>query len=108
MSAATQRLAPGQGSKRVSPAAGGLVPESVTSKVLTILCRMCRQVEEGKKQTNNCVTLAAEKASTPKHSEKRRVCMSTVLTRMEFIGEKSEHRQIGKNQYVSPAETGGR
>lgn len=53
--------------------------------------------------------MAAEKASTPKHSEKRRVGMSTVLARMEFIGQKSEHRQAEKkNQYVSPAENDGR
>lgn len=65
---------------------------------------------KGEKQTNKQkgVTLAAEKASTPKHSEEGRVGMSTVLAGMEFVGQKSEHRQTEKNQYVSPAETGGK
>lgn len=40
------------------------------------------------------VTLAAEKASTPEHGEKRRVRVSAVLARKKFIGEKSEHREI--------------
>lgn len=61
-----------------------------------------------KKNKQKSVTLAAEKASTPKHSKKRRVCMSTVLAGMEFIGENSEYRQIKKNPYVSPADNGDR
>ena len=40
------------------------------------------------------VTLAAEKASAPKHSEKRRVRVSAVLARKEFIRDKSEHGEI--------------
>lgn len=40
-----------------------------------------------------CVTWAAEKASAPKHGQKRRVRVSAVLARKEFVREKSEHRE---------------
>lgn len=59
---------------------------------------MWSQVEGEKTNKQKTVTLAAEKASTPQHSEKRRVCMSTVLARMEFTGEKSECRQTEKKK----------
>lgn len=53
-------------------------------------------MKRGGKNKQKSVTLAAEKASTPKHSKKRRICMSTVLAGMEFTGENSEYRQIEK------------
>lgn len=69
---------------------GNLVAGRVTSEMLTTpYCKWC-EVEEGEK--NPCVTLAAEKASAPQHGQKRRVRVSAVLARKEFVREKSEHR----------------